>query len=318
MVPAGYKALREPPGTLGGNKQFSGNEHRHKLFIKVQDGEGVPFVIAQPSYEDARGALEMQSITTDTGSAISLLSQQTFNALMMLDIWNPVYSWRRGVLMRYVPKKTSWCATNQVYDLEEIFIKSIRESTYAGHPGSPESEFLKLLHENTAEHKRRISAYFAIVAECLGTVKGLKDYLFLAESRRRVFRPLPLDEFGYTLPYSLKFDSFAGRDIFEMTEEGTTQPMDPRGIKFLYSWINTLWDVDPNLIPKRSPDDEVWDGGYHTLQDGELLEYEILQNLRGDRRERKKSGLGCPFAIQPIKQRVQPGKYSPVPFAVLC
>lgn len=285
--------------------------HYHRSFIKVQAGEGVPFVIVQPSYEDARGALEMQSITTATGSTISLLSDQTFNALMMVDFFNPVYSWRRGVLMRYVPETTSWCPKNQSYDLEAKFIKLVQESRYTKDPESPESQFLQLLHQGAEQHKQRISKYFSIVAKRLGTVEGLKDYLSLAESRRRVFRPVPLDEFGYTLPYALKFDSPRARDYLEMTEMGTTRQMNQRGIEFLWTWINTLWDVDPHLIPlwdvnsRKIPvsyPDTVHTGEFHQLEHPERLEnYKHLHKLVGGARERKKNGFRCPFAVGAIK-----------------
>lgn len=82
----GYENLTAKAGTLGGGKEAG--EHEQLSFVAVKRGEGLPFVALQPSYEDAQGAQKMQSIS----STVSLLSEATFNALMMVDICNPIYS----------------------------------------------------------------------------------------------------------------------------------------------------------------------------------------------------------------------------------
>jgi hypothetical protein len=58
----------------------------------------------------------------------SLLSLNVFNALMMVDYWNPVYSWRMGVLMQYVPETTTFNPTTRTYDLETEFIENVKRS----------------------------------------------------------------------------------------------------------------------------------------------------------------------------------------------
>lgn len=297
LATPGYTQITEVAGTLGGSKSDGPNTNDHYVtdFVKVQAGEGVPFVILQPSYEDARGALEMQTIATNTTTTISLLSDQTFNAIMMLDIWNPVYSWRRAVLMWYVPKQTTWSDKTNTYDLEATFIKNVQDSEPAKDPHSPESVFLQLLGQGVDQHRQRISAYLSIVSSRLGTVDGLRDYLSLAESRRRVYRPVPLDEFGYTLPYALSWPAGGNAgSILEMTELGTTQEMPDRGKKFLVHWINTLWGDNPRLIPNTAvgTKDKAWNPSTDMKQ---LLDDPILVKLICGRKRDRKPSSRCPM-----------------------
>lgn len=75
---------------------------------------------------------------------------------------------------------------------------------------------------------------------------GLIDHLTLAESRKRLYRPLPLDEFGYTLPYALLYNKVGSQ---EMTEQGTIQNIPQRGLDFLKQWLTSLSGYDPQIIP---------------------------------------------------------------------
>jgi hypothetical protein len=72
------------------------------------------------------------------------------------------------------------------------------------------------------------------------------DYMKLAECRRRMYRPLPLDEFGYTLPYALNYQVTG---LIEMGEDATIQNVPVRGSTWMDNWIKTLWGYDPILIP---------------------------------------------------------------------
>jgi hypothetical protein len=256
-VPPGRPDFELPEGTLGGGKQ-TGSFHQ-TLFVEVQEGENdnVMFTILQPSYEDAQGVLIMQNIKSNPGKLpTSLLSPKVFNALMMVDFWNPVYSWSRGVLMQYVPETTVYNEDAGKYDLEDQFIVNVKESKFFKEQvqESPEYQFISLLDAELKDHQKRIQSYLKNVQIRLKTVDGLADYLRLAESRRRIYRPLPLDEFALTLPYALKY----GLDFntrYEMTESGEIQNMAPRGVQFFRAWTGTQEDgslagYDPHLIPR--------------------------------------------------------------------
>jgi hypothetical protein len=88
--------------------------------------------------------------------------------------------------MQYVPETTAYDSSTGKYDLDEVFIGNVK-STYATDP-----TYEKL-------------TYFLCPSciERLKTYEGLLDHMNLAECRRRIYRSLPLDEFGCTLPYAL-------------------------------------------------------------------------------------------------------------------
>ena len=194
----------------------------------------------------------MQNITRlDNNDTLGLLSEKTFRAFMMVDFWNPIYSWRRGVLMQYVPATTTYDGAKK-YDLEASCIAAVRASHYASDVNSPEHHFLKSLDEEISTQRSRIWAYLSKSSQKLKTSDGLTEHLTLAESRKRLYRPLPLDEFGYTLPYALKYDR---KRPLEMTEDGTVQEIPDRGLNFLQSWLLTLAGYDPQILPASEDDD---------------------------------------------------------------
>jgi hypothetical protein len=260
-APLGQPELRLPEGTLGGGKQTSSFDQ--KLFVQVKEGEGddVMFTIVQPSYEDAQGVLVMQNIKSNPGQPpTSLLSPKVFNALMMLDFWNPIYSWRRAVLMQYVPEIAVYDEATRTYDLEDQFIANVKESKFYKEQDfeirkeSPEYQFISLLDAQLENHQTRIRSYMTSVQTRLKTMTGLLDYQQLAESRRLIYRPLPLNEFALTLPYALKY----GLDPdarYEMTETGEIQKMPGRGAQFFRAWTGTQEDwslagYNPHIIPR--------------------------------------------------------------------
>ena len=94
--------------TLGGpsDKGDRGVGYEQANFLVTQKGEDIfRFTTLQASLEDAVGISKMQRIPTGAGQeTISLLRPHTLRALLLLDFGNPIYSWRRGVLMQYVPE----------------------------------------------------------------------------------------------------------------------------------------------------------------------------------------------------------------------
>ena len=147
--------------------------------------------------------------------------------------------------MQYVPAQTTYDGQKK-YDLEASFIAAVRASPYASDASSPEHQFLASLTEELASQRSRIWAYLSKASQKLKTSDGLTEHLTLAESRKRLYRPLPLDEFGYTLPYALKYDR---KKPLEMTEGGTIQEVPERGVEFLQGWLLTLSGYDPRILP---------------------------------------------------------------------
>ena len=235
------------PGTLGGGKQT--DEHDWTVFIvSAPNTEGVPFVILQSSYEDSQGVQSIQQIGLGDDFPRALLSDKAFQALVMIDFCNPVYSWRRGVLFQYVPSSTSLQGAE--YDFEANFVSAIKRSSFAQDPSSPEYQFLAFYKSGNqaSDYQNIIQQYFNGLVNQFNTTKGMIQHLRLAESRRRLYRPLPLDEFGFTLPYAIKIPVDA--PFLEMTPAGKIQPIPIRGLRFLLSWIATLWTFDPKLLPQ--------------------------------------------------------------------
>jgi hypothetical protein len=194
-----------------------------------------------------------------------LFSENTFNALQMVDFWNPIYSWRRLKLMQYIPveaKLVDTPTTDPVtgediytYDLENNFITAIRQRMDG--KGNledlqdewPEAEFLCNLEKPLIEHQIRIYNYTGSVANNLGDSKWILEYLKLAESRRRMFRPMPMNFFGSNIPYCLAMT--VDHPWLEMTEEGKVQDIPKQGADILRKWLGSLAGNDPNIIPTK-------------------------------------------------------------------
>ncbi|KAE8355652.1 hypothetical protein BDV28DRAFT_155259 [Aspergillus coremiiformis] len=196
-------------GTLGGGKQTDSYDVTNFLVVKeYTEGDHIYFVALQASLEDSVGVLNLPN---------NLVSDKLRLSIILLDFFNPVYSWRRGVLMRYLPRTT--ILVNGTYDMEATFIANIP----------------------------RFQSYLNKVRSRLGTIEGLTDYLRLAESHRRIYRPLPPDEFGMTLPYALELPTTW--KLIEMKEDATVTDIPERGLKFLRCWTGTLHGYDPHLLP---------------------------------------------------------------------
>ncbi|KAJ0426754.1 hypothetical protein BJY00DRAFT_306749 [Aspergillus carlsbadensis] len=196
---------------------------------------------------DTQGALNFQNIKR----TVSLMSAKLFNCLMMMDYWNPIYSWKRGTLMQYMPPSAT--LVNNTYSLDDDSIAALKQSPHASQESDVENvekEFLDLYENyNLATMSSRVSRYAERVKERLQTAEGVFDYMLLAESRRRIYRPLPLNEFGLTLPFALSYSTRDSLPLKEMTESGTVVHMPPRGIRFLTLWTATLWSDDPEILP---------------------------------------------------------------------
>lgn len=135
-LPPAQKAPLLYDGTLGGGRQTG--EHEMKQFAIAASGEGFgPWTCLITSFEDNTGVAKFQSLAPGP----SLLSKKFLQSIFMVDFANPVYSWRRGVLMQYCPTTTSPTSGNQ-YDLEATFVANVRKSANASISGEPENVFI--------------------------------------------------------------------------------------------------------------------------------------------------------------------------------
>lgn len=289
-APPGHELLSLEEGTLRGGKQTLSFDTTNFIQVLAGEGDDGMFTILQPSYEDAQGVLKMQTIKTGIG----LLSNQTFNALMMLDFWNPVYSWHRGVLMQYVPGGITFDSETKTYDCEIQLIENVKASSHYvnGDKESPEYRFISLLGVSLEDMQAKIKTYFKSVAARLQTFDGMVEYLTLAESRRRIYRPVPLNEFALTLPYALNYEH-PPTSRFEMTETGQVIPMATRGLQFFHRLTSSqvhgsLAGFDPRIIP--APDDNSAESiGVTTLNQGERISLPQKKDVG------RQKPWGCPY-----------------------
>ena len=123
--------------------------------------------------------------------------------------------------MRYVPSTATYdkeAPRQDKYTLGEDLIAAVERgvTTYDYHDESPEVEFVQLARNPNIFHDSRkaIEAYVNNINDHLKTENGVLDYMKVAETRRRTFRPPPrsqrpphpLAEFDLTLPYAQKMD----------------------------------------------------------------------------------------------------------------
>jgi hypothetical protein len=243
------------------DKVIIGNEEIRMFVVEYGEGQNLAFTVLQPSYEDVQAASILLTMRTP------LLSKDCLYAMLMVDPWNPVYSWKRGVLMQYVPDTAHLPGTfdpkgnpPQKYDLEAKIEAAVRDSPrFKNEPDSPEREFIANLEEQrkgSSKFSDRMTDYLTKVAGRLGDPKQVNaamiDFMTLAESRRRIYRPVPLDEFDLTLPWATNYND---ESPFEMKEDGTIGTIAPRGVKFFRDWIGSLASSNPQMMPRPDKDD---------------------------------------------------------------
>lgn len=151
------------------------------------------------------------------------LSQRLAACLLMVDFPNPLDSPVRAALLRHVPADARLDAS---LDLEAVLVPAILDAAGGSAKGSAERQFASNWDLGPdawrTEFADRIERYLARVVERLGTDEGCDEIFRLAESRRRVFRKMPLAEFDLTLPIAVGIPESAA--VLEMTEEAVVQP----------------------------------------------------------------------------------------------
>lgn len=158
---------------------------------------------------------------------------------------NPVYSHRRARLLQYAPTEAYPSGDPEApYTFGTVFLDAIKASPEAQNPSSPEWEYIRNLEypDPYPIFAGRISAYLQKLSDRLthSAVEAVEDYLKLAESRRRLFRPYPsscdpssnpLNEFQMTLPYVRAMAQ--DHEYLEMRQDATIGAISPEGHQFL-------------------------------------------------------------------------------------
>lgn len=149
-----------------------------------------------------------------------LVSERFAACALMTDFPNPVFSTDRARLAAYAP-----AGPVPADELGERTARAIVEAARELPADSPEARFAADWAlpdgERPAVFGARLDAYLRRVTERIATEEGFHDYVRLAESRRRQFRALRLNEFDLTLPVT---DIPATDPLLRMREDGTVAP----------------------------------------------------------------------------------------------
>jgi hypothetical protein len=167
------------------------------------------FVVPEAAHEDNEVVRQMVRK--------GLISARFAACVLMVDFPNPVFSPARRHLMQYVP--TTPTRTGTLCDkVAEAISEAARtlpddspEGRFAGHWQVPDDAWRTVFGQ-------RVDAYLRKVAEQIRTESGFNDYVRLAESRRRQFRLMKLNEFELTLPVT---NIPPGAPSLAMSEEAT-------------------------------------------------------------------------------------------------
>jgi hypothetical protein len=169
------------------------------------------FVVPEASAEDTEVVAQLMKN--------GILTPHFAASLLMVDFPNPVFSPRRAALLAHMPKTAQLNPAGG--GLSQQLAERIRQAAQ-GRAGSPEAEFMA--NWDLAEtawpdaFAARINAYLAAVARNVATDDGFDRYVRLAESRRREFRAMRLNEFALTLPVTTIPSSDA---LLQMQEDAT-------------------------------------------------------------------------------------------------
>lgn len=170
------------------------------------------FVVPEPACEDNDVVRQM----VEQG----LITAKFAACAYMIDFTNPVFSPVRAQLMTHVPTTPT-----AVTELQDHITQAILEAATSLPPDSPEGRFAAdwVLADDTwpKAFAQRIDDYLGHVGQRIRESAGFDDYVRLAESRRRDFKAMRLNEFELTLPTT---NIPANAPRLRMKEDGTVAP----------------------------------------------------------------------------------------------
>ncbi|CAG8443577.1 12763_t:CDS:1 [Funneliformis caledonium] len=212
----------------------------------IEQGDGMfAFPVPEPAFEDTSLlSTLLNSRRMNKVEVPALLSPKFILCLFMIDFCNPLDSMCRRRLMKYIPDTARYDNSTKSYDLVENIVKNIKSGANNSPKESVEAVFLgywdltdEVLKKNC---KMIIEQYFANLQINLQKQDGVDDLIRLAESRRRLFRSKPLNEFDLTLPICSNITSDALS--LEMSPQGTVRP----------SLKHTISDLDKFSITSKN------------------------------------------------------------------
>ncbi|CAL9338788.1 hypothetical protein [Streptomyces sp. Tu 3180] len=171
------------------------------------------FVVPEAAHEDNEVVRQM--------IRHGLLSAKFAACVLMVDFPNPVFSPPRAHLMRYAPtaatEPSALCDRTAlaITDAARTLPADSPEGLFAAHWRVPDDAW-------QAVFGQRVDAYLRKAAARARTEDGFDDYVRLAESRRRRFRAMRLNEFQLTLPVT---GIPADAPPLTMREDATTVPL---------------------------------------------------------------------------------------------
>ena len=153
------------------------------------------FLVPEPAFEDVNALREML--------ARKLIHRKFAASVLMVDFTNPIFSPARRRLLEYIPTAGT-IRPDGSSDLPERIAEAIAQAAEALPAESPERQFLANWGLSDADweatYATRIRSYLDAVRDRLSRPGGFDRYVELAESRRRQFARLPLNEFELLLP----------------------------------------------------------------------------------------------------------------------
>jgi hypothetical protein len=152
------------------------------------------FIVPEASFEDIDVVNQMVSA--------GILTAHFVASILMVDFPNPVFSPARARLLQYVP--TTATIDPAAGGLSQQIAQVISQAAQGQPADSPEAEFKTNWELADLDWKNvfatEIETYMTAVSNRISSVEGFDDYVRLAESRRREFKHMRLNEFSLTLP----------------------------------------------------------------------------------------------------------------------
>jgi hypothetical protein len=152
------------------------------------------FVVPEAAFEDIDVVNQMVSH--------EILTAHFAASVLMVDFPNPVFSEARAKLLQYVPAEAKLDTAGG--GLSQQIADAIITSAASQQAGTPEAEFRANWELADSDWQNsfaaRIEDYMSAVSTRIATAQGFDDYVRLAESRRREFKAMRLNEFSLTLP----------------------------------------------------------------------------------------------------------------------
>jgi hypothetical protein len=152
------------------------------------------FVVPEAAFED----IELVNQMVRRG----FISAHFAASVLMVDFPNPVFSAARATLLAYVPTTATMDPAGG--GVSQQVAEAIVQAAGNLPAESPEAQFAENWQLAETQWRdvfaARIQNYMTAVTLRIGTTGGFDDYVRLAESRRREFKPRLLNEFTLTLP----------------------------------------------------------------------------------------------------------------------